>query len=107
MFLAFERRFDSRDLVVARREGGGRAPLAALADLAQSRQDVRFEHRELLLAHLAELDAHLGRQQLLAQRRVVVELGVDRGSDFIEDEADAADEERVEEEQGASEPFRA
>ena len=53
---------------------------------------------ELRLAHLAELDAHLRREQLLAQRRVVVQLGVDRRGDLVEHEPHAADEQRVEDE---------
>ena len=46
---------------------------------------------ELFFGHLAELDPHLRREQLLAQRGVVVELTVGGGRDLVEDEAEAAD----------------
>ena len=48
---------------------------------------------ELLLAHLAELEPHLRGEQLLAQRGVVVQLGVDGRGDLVEHEPEAADQE--------------
>jgi hypothetical protein len=77
VLVAVERGLDADDLVVAGRERGPFAASLPLADLAQPGQDVRFELVELCLAHLAELDPHLGCEQLLAERRVVVQLGID------------------------------
>ena len=56
----------------------------------------RLEQLELRLAHLTELDLHLGGQQLLAQRRVIIQLGLDRSRQLVENEPDAADQEGVE-----------
>ena len=74
------------------------APLATLLDLADARQHVALERLEVVVGDLAHLALHLGRQQLLAQRRVVVHLGLGRRHDGLQGPRDAADHERVEEE---------
>ena len=84
--------------VVARRERRGAGTLPPIADLAQAREDVRSSSSNSSWRHLAELDPHLRREQLLAQRRVVVQLGVDRRGDLVEDEPQTADQQRVENE---------
>src|SRR5690606_28065318 len=58
-------------------------------------KDVGLDLRELLLGDLGEFETHLGRKQLLAQRGVVVQLGVDGGRHLVEHEPDPADQEGV------------
>src|SRR5688500_7230630 len=98
VLVAFERGIDARDLVLGGREGRRSGALAARANLAQPRQDVRLEGVEFRLAHFSEVQPHLRGEQFLAQVRVVVELGVDSGGDLVENEAEAADQDRVEDE---------
>ena len=52
--------------------------------------------------NLAELEPHLRFEQLLAQRRIVLRLGLGGRHDLVEDEAEAADEERIEDEHGVA-----
>jgi hypothetical protein len=72
-----------------------------LSDLAEPGQDVRLHRRKLLVAHLSQLDAHLRREQLVAERRLVVQLRVDGSSDLVENEPQSADEQRVQDDQWA------
>ena len=48
--------------------------------------------------HLAQLDPHLRREQLLAKGGVVIQFGFDRRRDLVEDEPDAADQQAVDDE---------
>src|SRR6185295_15517859 len=89
-----------RDPAIGQRD---RSRLLLLPDLAQPGQDVALQPDELLFVHLAELELHLRRQQLLAQRLLVVHLGVHRRSDLVEDETEAADQQAVEDDHSASE----
>src|SRR5947209_8511994 len=74
VLVAGEGGLDTGDLDLAgRRRGRG----VALTDVADAGEQVGLGIRELLLRDLAELQAHLGGQELLAQEGVVVELGVD------------------------------
>src|SRR5947209_7449326 len=84
------------------RHGPARFPALGVADLAQPGEDLALQRHEISLVHLPQLDPHLGRQQLLAQRRLVVHLLVDRRGDLVEDELDAADEEAVDDQHGYS-----
>ena len=81
---------------------GGRAAGPArwrLSRISRSRGRMSASKRvEFSLAHFAELEPHLRGEQLFAQVRVVVELGVDGGGDLVEHEAEAADQDRVEDE---------
>ena len=52
------------------------------------------------LGHLAQLDLHLRREQALAQHAVVVHLRFDRRHDLVEDEADAGDDEGIDDQHG-------
>ena len=58
--------------------------------------------RELLLGDLAELETHLGGQELLAPHGVVVHLGLDGGGDLAQHELDAPDQKRVEDDHSES-----
>ena len=58
----------------------------------------RFDLGELVVGDLAELEPHLRFEQLLAQRRVVVHLGLGGRDDLVEHEPEAADQQRVEDE---------
>src|SRR4051812_10807172 len=98
VLVALECRVDAGDGVIPRRECCGGGTLPPVADVAQARQDVRLEAVEILLRHLAEFNPHLGGQQLLAQGGVVVHLGIDRGSNLVEHEPQAAHEERINDE---------
>ena len=51
---------------------------------------------------VAQLEAHLGREKLLLERALVVHLRLDRGRDLVEDEAQPAHEQTVDEDQSAS-----
>src|SRR5205085_10357363 len=98
MIVPLERGFDAGDAVVLGRQGGGAGALPAIADLAQPLEDCRLERVELVLAQLPEFEPHLRREQLLAERRIVVQFRIDGGGDLVEDETEAADEDRVEDE---------
>src|SRR5262245_14500441 len=95
MFVAFEGRLDAGDLHVLRRDAGGLAAAPALVDLAETDQDVALELVEFLLRQLAELEAHLRVEESIAESGVVVQLGVDGGGELVEHEADARDEQRI------------
>src|SRR5262245_59083788 len=90
-----ERGFDAGDLVVAAGDGVALAP-RPLADLAQAGQQVLLQVRELRLVDLAQLQPHLRVEKLLAHEALVVHLAVDGLGHLVEHEADAADEQRVE-----------
>src|SRR6266542_3152759 len=96
MLVAFEGGLDAGDLVVLRRERRGPGTLPPIANLAQARENLRLELVELCLAQLSELHAHLRRQQLLAKRGVVVQLGIHRRGNLVEHEPQPADEHRIE-----------
>ena len=53
---------------------------------------MQLESGELSEEAYEELEAHLRRQQLLAQGSIVVQLGVDDGRDLVEHEPQAADQ---------------
>src|SRR4051812_46593812 len=95
MFVAFERRLDPGDLHVLWRNDAGLATALARLDFANAHDDVGFELVELFLADLAELEAHLRVEQPLAQHAVVVQLGLDRCRDLVEDEANTRDDQRI------------
>ena len=57
-----------------------------------------FEIGVFLFADLAEIEAHLAGEELFAEVGVVVQLGIHRRRDLVEDEAQAADEHGVENE---------
>src|SRR5687768_5733082 len=97
--VAAERRFDARDPVLPGLQGGA---LGALADLPDALEQLALDLGELRVVDLAQLQAHLCREQLLAQHAVVVELRVHRLRELAEDELDAADEEGVEDDHAAS-----
>ena len=63
---------------------------------------LKFVFGKLAQAVDAELDAHLRREQLFAERGVVVQLRLDSRRDLVENEPDAADQERVEDDHSAS-----
>src|SRR5437762_3456218 len=86
---------DAGDLVLGRHRES--ALLRAL-DLADSGEHVALDPGELLLGDLAELELHLRLEQLIAQRRVVVHLGFGGGDHLVEDEPQAADQDRVQDE---------
>src|SRR5262249_42116578 len=67
-------------------------------DLAESGEDVVLDLGEFLVGNLTELEPHLGLEQPLAQRRVVLGLGFGRGDDLVEDESQAANQKGVEDE---------
>src|SRR5262249_46486931 len=79
---------------VLRRHGEG--ALLRPLDVADRGEQVALDRGELFLADLAELELHLRLEQLIAERAVVVHLGLGRRGDLVEDEAQAADQERVE-----------
>ena len=62
------------------------------------REQVALDLRELVVGDLAHLALHLGGEQLLAQRRVVVHLGLGRRDGGLERPRDAGDHQRVEKE---------
>src|SRR6266436_7749989 len=92
LVFAVDGRLDAGDLRFAR---PGRLATLPFADLAKPGEKVRLQRAELRLADLAQLEPHLGREQLLAQPRVVVQLGIDRRGDLAEHELDAAHEQAV------------
>ena len=53
---------------------------------------IRLECVVFGFADLAKLEAHLSGEQLFAQVRIVVQLGIHGGGDLVEDKAQAADE---------------
>src|SRR5262245_6683304 len=67
-------------------------------DLADPGKRVAFDLRELVLRNLAELELHLCLEQPLAQGGVVLHLGLGGSGDLVEDEAQRADQERVQDE---------
>jgi len=92
-----DRRLDPGDLVCARPQIGlGSSGHLSLADLAQPREEIRLDGSELLLVDLAHLEAHLRREQLLAQAGIVVQLGFRRLRELAEDELDPAHDHLVE-----------
>src|SRR3954468_2924743 len=98
MFVAFERRLDAGDLHLLRRDRRGLAAALPRLDLADADDDVGFQVVELLLADLADLEAQLRHEQALAQDAVIVQLGLDRRRDLVEHEADARDDQAVDDE---------
>src|SRR4029079_8065196 len=76
-------------------DGAGLLPL----DFADPREDVALGSRKLFVGDFSELELHLWLEQLLAERRIVLHLGLSRGDDFVEDKAQGADQEGVEDEQ--------
>src|SRR5258705_110012 len=96
VLVAFERGFDAGDCVVFRRERRSAGTLPPIADLPQSRKDVRLELIELFLTHLTKLDTHLRRQQLVAQCSIVVQLGIHRRGNLVEHESQAANQQGIE-----------
>jgi hypothetical protein len=92
VLLAREGRLHARDLHLAGRRGRS---AVSLADLADAGQEVLLRLRELLFADLAQLTAHLRGQELLAQDGVVAELLVDGLDDLVQDKADPADDQRI------------
>src|SRR5207302_1326076 len=93
LILAVDRRLDSGDLHLA---GTGRLAQLTFADLPQAAEEVRFDRAELLLADLAQFEPHLRGKQLVAQMRIVVQLGIGRRGELAEHELDATDEHAVE-----------
>jgi hypothetical protein len=73
-----------------------------LPDLAQARQELSFDRGEPFLVDLAQLESHLRREQLLAQRRLVDPLRLRGVCHATQHPADAADEESVEEDHARS-----
>src|SRR3989454_4177135 len=92
-----ELHLDAGDPHLARRR---RRPALALADLAQAGEQIGLEGREFLFGDLAELEAHLRGQQLLAHDAVVVELAVDGVDDLVQHELETADQQGVEDDHG-------
>src|SRR6266436_1896065 len=74
VLVAGEGRLHARDLQLA---GLGRGDGVARPHLADAREQLLLRLAELLLRDLAQLQPHLRGEELLAQHRVVVELGVD------------------------------
>src|SRR5262249_44875886 len=99
-----ESRLDARDAHLTRRR---RRPELALADLAQACEQIGLDGGELLVRDLAELQAHLRGQQLLAQDAVVVELAVDGSGNLAQHELQAAHQERVDDDHDVDAPRRA
>ncbi len=96
---------DARD---AQRARGLRRPRAALAHLADGRRAApRSMRGELRLVDLAQLEPHLGGEQLLAETVSSSISASTAAAILLEHEADAADEERVEDQHGYSAPARA
>src|SRR5688572_26588654 len=86
---------------------GGRRPTPApVPDLGDAPEELGLDAPEFRLVDLAHLEPHLGREELLAQRGVVVHLGLHRGGELLEDEAQAADEERIEDDHLARSSLR-
>src|SRR5713101_6255000 len=90
---------DATDPVVGGHRDG--AVLGAL-DLADAREDVGFGFGERLVGDLAQLQAHLRLEELLAQHGVVLHFLLRRGHDLVEDEPDAPDEKRIEDDHARS-----
>jgi hypothetical protein len=67
------------------------------ADLAKAIEHGAFDARKLLGADFAHLESHLRFHQRLVQARFVVHLLIDERRDLVEDEAQAAEEEIVDE----------
>jgi hypothetical protein len=55
---------------------------------------------KLVVGDLAKLEPHLRLEQLIAQRRVVLHLGLGRLDDLVEHEPQAADQEGIKDEHG-------
>ena len=70
--------------------------LAALLDLANAPEQILFDLLEVVVGDLARLALHLGGEQLLAQRGVVVHLRFGRRDDGPQRPRDAADHQVVE-----------
>jgi hypothetical protein len=104
MLVAFQRGVDFCDLVVRRRETA-RFFLATLADFPQAAQDVRLERLERFVAHFPEFDAHLRREELIAERTFVVQLGVDGSGHLVQHEPQSTDKQGVEDDQWARSSF--
>ena len=79
-----------------------RAALLPRPDFPDAGQEILLGLGELRLGDLAELQAHLGGQELLPPHRVVGQLGVHRGRDLPEHELEASDEEGVEDDHSDS-----
>src|SRR6185436_4962963 len=102
MFVAFEGRLDAGDLHLLRRDDRGLAAALAFLDLADAGDDVGLDLVELLLTDLLQLEAHLRVEQALAQHAVVVQLGIDGGRDLVEHEADAGEDQAVDDQHGVN-----
>src|SRR5207245_1969681 len=94
VLVADEGGLHARDLQLA---GPGRGCCVALPHLADARQQLSLRLAELLFRDLAQLQAHLRGEELLAQHGVVVELGVDGLDQLVQHEAHAADQQAVDE----------
>ena len=79
------------------RRHGERALLAAF-HLPDRGDDVALDLGELSFGDLAQFEAHLRLEEHFAERRIVLRLVLCRLHDLVEHEAQAADEERVEDE---------
>jgi hypothetical protein len=79
------------------RECAGTA-LAAFPDLPDGLQQVSLDVGKLVIGDLTHLALHLGFQQSLAKRRVVVQLRFRGGNDRLQRPLDAGDHQRIEEE---------
>src|SRR5437870_4504976 len=90
-----ERRFYSGDLEILRRDRGRFTAALRCPDVADASEDVGLEVVELLLPHLAKLDAHLRFQQPLTEHAVVVELAVHCRRDLVEHETDPGDKQAI------------
>src|SRR5438874_694059 len=90
---------DAGDLVLARHADGR---LLRALDFADPGEDVMFDPGELRFRDVAELELHLRLEQLFAERRVVLRLRLGGRDDLVENESQAADEERVEDEHTAT-----
>src|SRR6185436_1105867 len=83
MFVAFEGRLDAGDLHLLRRDDRGLAAALAFLDLADAGDDVGLDLVELLLTDL-------------------LQLGIDGGRDLVEHEADAGEDQAVDDQHGVN-----
>src|SRR5581483_10250171 len=75
-------------------------PLRRALERAEPREQIALEPGELVVRELAELEAHLCLEQLLAEGGVVLHLGFRGRGDLVEHETERADEQAVEDEHG-------
>ena len=67
-------------------------------DVADCKQDVALDGGKLLVGDLAELELHLRLEQAIPEGGVVVRLGLSRSDDLVEHEAEAPDQQGIEDE---------